>query len=301
MAGAPRYRHTQPGWVIIVAMSIAAAVGGSLLTAAGLQWAGWFLLGLAVIVGLLFGSLTIVVDDQALSFHFGVGLIRKRIALSDIRAREAAVTPWYFGWGIRVYPGGWLYNVSGTRSVELWRTDGSRLRVGTDEPEAVLKALDAVAGPAAPLSATERQESAARGRRFGLAIAVFVIAICGVVGAMFYAELKPPEVAARADGFSVASGLYGVDEVPWSSVTSVSLQEVLPAILSRTNGFAVGDTLRGHFQLDGVGAAVLYLEAGHPPYIQIQRGEERIYVGFERPERTHEVYKSLDAAWRASR
>jgi hypothetical protein len=49
--------------------------------------------------------------------------------------------PWYYGWGIRITPDGLLYNVSGTRAVEITLTDGSKLRLGTDEPEALCQAI----------------------------------------------------------------------------------------------------------------------------------------------------------------
>ena len=40
------------------------------------------------------------------------------------------------GWGIHRTPGrGWIWNIHGFRCVELDLHDGSRLRIGTDEPE----------------------------------------------------------------------------------------------------------------------------------------------------------------------
>jgi len=36
-----------------------------------------------------------------------------------------------------------LWNVSGLRAVEFLLKDGSRFRIGTDEPEALVKAIEA--------------------------------------------------------------------------------------------------------------------------------------------------------------
>jgi hypothetical protein len=48
----------------------------------------------------------------------------------------------YGGWGIRVGPKGWAYNVSGNRGVRLTFADGRRLLVGSQKPEAFVDALE---------------------------------------------------------------------------------------------------------------------------------------------------------------
>ena len=89
--------------------------------------------------------------------------------------------------------------------------------------------------------------------------------------------------------------------MPFAGVTAISLEQALPAIEARTNGFAAGDTLRGHFRLQGVGPAELYIQANHPPYIVVQRAEAPLYLGFEDPARTQEVFSQLEAAWKGAR
>ena len=51
---------------------------------------------------------------------------------------------WYFGWGIRYLGTGWLYNVSGLDAVEIVQNDGKMVRVGTDEPDVLARALSTV-------------------------------------------------------------------------------------------------------------------------------------------------------------
>jgi hypothetical protein len=89
----------------------------------------------------LFGSLTVTVDTERVQLWFGPGLIRKRFDLSRILDAKAVRNPWWFGWGIRVIPDGWLYNVSGLDAVELLMGDGRKVRIGTDEPDALLAAI----------------------------------------------------------------------------------------------------------------------------------------------------------------
>jgi hypothetical protein len=298
MAASPHYRHTQLGWVVLVAMALTAVVVGGLLIAGGLSAAGGITVGVLLLVCVLFGSLTITIDDEAFAFHFGVGLIRKRIPLAEITTRQATTTPWYYGWGIRLYSGGWLYNVSGRHSVELWLQDGRRVRVGTDEPDAVLKALDEVTGPARPLTETEAEVVEKRSQRFAVGVGLFVLTITGLVGVMFYVEMRPPTIEIHPTSFTVGSGLYGAD-IPFAEVKGLSLERSMPEVLGRSNGFAAGKTLRGHFRLEGGVEAELYLQSGHPPFIRIQRKAGDVYLGYEEAPRTRAAFAELETAWRA--
>ena len=81
-------------------------------------------MALLVILGVLFSSLTIEVADGELRSHFGPGFWRKRHALADIADVEGARILPIEGWGIRFTTRGMLYDVAGTRAVEV------RLRVG---------------------------------------------------------------------------------------------------------------------------------------------------------------------------
>ncbi len=49
------------------------------------------------------------------------------------------------GWGIRVGRGGWAYNVSGNRGVQLRFKSGKRLMIGSKRPEALLEAIQSIA------------------------------------------------------------------------------------------------------------------------------------------------------------
>jgi hypothetical protein len=55
---------------------------------------------------------------------------------------------WYYGWGIRITPRGWLYNVSGLDAVELALKNGKCVRIGSDEPHALARAIDHARGAA---------------------------------------------------------------------------------------------------------------------------------------------------------
>lgn len=141
----PLYRNTQPGTVIRVAMlaiSILFLVLGMFAYMALLLPLALVVLSLA-----LFHSLSTEVTNDSIVIWFGVGLIRRTIAISRVKNCAPARTPWYIGYGIRLVPGvGWLWNVSGFDSVELEYINGKRFRIGTDEPEELAAAIMQVVG-----------------------------------------------------------------------------------------------------------------------------------------------------------
>ena len=141
----PRYRYTQIGWVMLTIGLAPVAVVAALLAQRDTPE---LYLPLVIVIPIfaVFGSLTVTIDDRHLTARFGFGPVRKRIALAEIASHRQVRNPWYCGWGIRYVGGGWLYNVSGFDAVEIVRHDGTRVRIGTDEPNALTRAIGTVAG-----------------------------------------------------------------------------------------------------------------------------------------------------------
>ena len=134
------YRHTQVGHttIVILAITLVATLYWAALTTRPALIAATLIVGLVLV---LFSTLTVVVRDQAVEVFFGPGLIRRRIPLHRIRDVRAVRTPWYYGWGIRLTPSGWLWNVSGLSGVEIQFDDGHRFRIGSDEPDKLADVL----------------------------------------------------------------------------------------------------------------------------------------------------------------
>lgn len=289
------YRRTQMGWAVIVPLLAVIAIavpiflqGGLLVTAAAV--AGGF--GLLLV---LFGTLTITIDARAIEARFGIGVIKKRVPLTEIRAFEPTTTPWYYGWGIRLYPGGRLYNVSGLRSVELFLKDGTRLRFGTPEPGEVCHALHGELGVLPALSSHERVAAAAQSRRWALAILSVVALITSAIGAGLYLESRPVEVEVVNDRVSISSFIYDV-EIPTAEIESVALLETLPRIQMRTNGFAMGSSLRGHFRFTDLGDGELYVEADAAPYILIEHAGGFVIFNAPESDQTRALYEQIQAS-----
>ena len=159
------YRHTQFGKVIVVAIGTgiviliaSAAIPLAVLPASawGIGMATIALLGSIVVVLAvalaLFFSLTVEIDAEHLRIRFGIGLIRKRFPLDQIDTYRPVKNSWIYGWGIRLTPHGWLYNVSGQEAVELKMKSGKTCRIGTDEPEVLTAALQKALDSSKPVS-----------------------------------------------------------------------------------------------------------------------------------------------------
>lgn len=141
-----QYRHTQVGWTIIV-LVVAAVVAEILLVVVlapgstlALSLSGALAAILAVTL-ILFSTLTVTVDDGAVRLAFGLEALRREVSLDQIAEARRVRNAWYSGWGVRVIPNGRLYNVGGLDAVELQLDNGRVVRVGTDEPDVLLAAV----------------------------------------------------------------------------------------------------------------------------------------------------------------
>lgn len=94
----------------------------------------------------LFGSLTVVVRRDEVVAAFGPGWIHRRIPTASIVGARAVRNRWYYGWGVRWTPHGWMFNIDGLEAVELELDDGRRFRIGTDDVAGLVAAIDEARG-----------------------------------------------------------------------------------------------------------------------------------------------------------
>lgn len=104
------------------------------------------LLVVLVLLLILFGTLTVDISGGCILVFFGPGLIRKSFPVESVKQAEIVRNRWIYGWGVRRFPNCWIYNVSGLSAVEIELDDGRRYRIGTGEPEELLKAIKAACG-----------------------------------------------------------------------------------------------------------------------------------------------------------
>ena len=140
------YRHTQFGTVNVVIIIAIAPLTFLPAWVAGATPIAWMILVFLLGILVLFHNLTVMIDDRDLRISFGIGLIRKRFPLDQIESCQPVRNSWLYGWGIRLTPRGWLYNVSGLEAVELKMKSGKTCRIGTDEPRVLAAALEVALG-----------------------------------------------------------------------------------------------------------------------------------------------------------
>ncbi len=138
-----RYRHTQFGTVIVVSLLLSAVLFAGLGMMTGLMPLAVIGPVLMAVSLALFYARTVEIDAIYLRFGFGVGLIRQRIPLAEVRAVEPVPNSWLYGWGIHRTPHGGLYHVSGREAVQIALASGQRFRLGTDQPRRWAQALQA--------------------------------------------------------------------------------------------------------------------------------------------------------------
>ena len=140
------YRHRQVGVVILWSVGLSVAGCGLILALVASEHPAFALIPAGIMLFLvacmvLFGTLTVEVSQDRVELWFGPGWIRKRFPVEAIRRATVVRNHWYYGWGIRLTPHGWLYNVSGYDAVEIELTSGQKYRIGTDEPQELLSAI----------------------------------------------------------------------------------------------------------------------------------------------------------------
>lgn len=290
------YRQTQVAWPAVVPLV-------TVMLPLGVAFAWEHLTGPLVLIAsvtavilLLFGTLTVTVDDSAVDARFGIGLIGKRLPFTRIRSYHVVRNPWYYGWGIHFIPGGMLYNASGLSAIEFRLTNGHCIRVGSGEPDVLAAALRRVA-PAVSDEITEPGSTSKAAIYVGLGIAAGGVALAGLA---IYSGMQPPVVEVTSESFSVRNGFYS-NTVPLRQIMGATLDDRIPRVGLKTNGFAAGGVLRGTFRMDSWGSARLYVNLNRPPFVVIRSPDGIVVVNFQDPEQTREMYTELRQAMDRSR
>jgi hypothetical protein len=142
------YEHTQVAGPFQVMLAVFALV---MLALAVFLWprpacAAMVGAALAMMAVSVFTRLTTRVGSGHLEYHFGAGVWRTRVPLDQMASAAPVRNAWWYGFGIRLTPHGWLYNVWGLDAVEVRLRDGRAFRLGTDDPDALARAIRDAAG-----------------------------------------------------------------------------------------------------------------------------------------------------------
>jgi hypothetical protein len=100
--------------------------------------------GVLLILVLVLGAsrMTVTVDMAGVDVTFAFGWPRRYVATERVTEVSVVRNRWFFGWGIRFVPHGWLWNVWGLDAAELRLDSGRVFRIGTAEPNELAAAID---------------------------------------------------------------------------------------------------------------------------------------------------------------
>lgn len=141
--GYQAYRHKQWGTFTFIMTPVLAAF--FLAMSDFLALPALFLgvaFGLLSIVLVLFSSMTIEVNESEISWFFGPGVFRKTLLLEEVAMCKKVRNPLWMGFGIHTFGTGWIYNISGLLGIEIELKGGSFIRLGTDEPNYLIQAIE---------------------------------------------------------------------------------------------------------------------------------------------------------------
>ena len=141
------FRERQISWLIIIIIAIMLMVLGVFADQLEQEEPNAALImyitaALLTFVTLLFYQLDTRIDNNYIYLRFGLGLIKKKIDLSEVKSVTKVRNKWWYGWGIRLTPEGWLWNIRGLDAVELrFEGDKRKFRIGTQHPEQLADAI----------------------------------------------------------------------------------------------------------------------------------------------------------------
>ena len=287
-----KYRYTQSGTFSLLIMVPILIIILVILFASGMKGGPeMIILGFAaltvLICLLIFYRLVIEIDDTHIKVKLGTGLFTRKYPLSSISVCKPVRNPPYYGIGIRLIPGGWLYNVSGLSAIELrFKNKKSVVRIGTDKPEEVSQTINRLIDHPGYVSPPGGKEYAGA----ILALAVIFVALF-LPAIMIVAGSRESSVETGNEALTIR-GMYGTS-INYSEITRLDSAEYFPSIKRRTNGFAAGKTLKGNFTLSDGTRVKLFITKGSSPYINIQTSEMNIWLNFKDPAKTRSLYERL--------
>lgn len=129
-------------------------------------------------------------------------------------------------------------------------------------------------------------------QRKGTIVAAAILILSGafVFGMMLYGGGEP-EISVTAQEITIG-GMYGTT-VYTSELQEVQLVDNLPRITARTNGYAVGNILKGYFRLEEYGKAKLFLVSYQGPFLLLRDSENLFIINYEDTSKTEALFELI--------
>lgn len=136
------YKHRQHSTWLWAALGTFVVIGLTLIPF--LFWLGLFYIGLGFLMLMLFQGLTVEINETHIKMAYGLGVIRRYIELQDIESVNIVKNSFWWGFGIRRTPKGWMWNISGLTAIEIIYKSSKKFRIGTDDAENLHLAINSM-------------------------------------------------------------------------------------------------------------------------------------------------------------
>jgi hypothetical protein len=270
-----------PLLAFIIAMLFFSPASGSAFTIVMI-----FLIFIIVLCLLTFYKLTICIGDSYISFRMGAGLIKRKYALDEIEYCKPVRNSIWYGIGIHIIPGGWLYNVSGKYAIELGFRSRKKISIGTDKPDEIAQIINERLGKQDSL-----KDIQARSHRYVLLIILGLLFSLIPPAVVIYTGTRETRIEYHESYFKIR-GLYGIS-VNYSEINRVDTLNSLPQFKARTNGILFGKVLRGHFRMADQTDAIFYVTMDITPYICIRTSGGILYLNLHDSPSTRDTFNKI--------
>lgn len=237
---------------------------------------------------LIFYKMTINVNDTHVIVRMGIGLITKEFELSQIKGCKPVRNSPIDGVGIRKIPGGWLYNVTGLKAIELsFKNKKSVVRIGTDKPEEISVLINKLTDDSNQESLYDEKDFTGYFLTGILLLSVIILPAVLIICGNRETVLTAGEESVRV------TGMYGVT-INYTDIISLDTIQHLPSVKSKRFGYAFEKTMKGNFTLTNGEPVKLYVRRVIPPYINIKTGEMNLYINNNNPDSTRMLFQRIN-------
>lgn len=123
-------------------------------------------------------------------------------------------------------------------------------------------------------------------------VIAFILGINAIVVGMLIVGVLEPKIEVTESHIVVASGMYKRD-IRIDGIEEVTLEESMPQVLRKVNGFNMGYTLRGSFDLKGEGNSSIFVYENRSPFIYIRTTNQLYIINFKDDYKTKALYEAI--------
>lgn len=123
-----------------------------------------------------------------------------------------------------------------------------------------------------------------------IGVTIAVLVFCAV---LFY-KGSQPTVYSIENGNFVISTEYG-QTIKLSNIKGIEVKDGLPANLSRTNGYGIGNILKGHCS-SNIGNVDVYVDTSKPPFLYLSTTSGVVIINGQSKAETQALYDKLNSA-----